>query len=84
MLSSKVDEVLANVHVHYTYIICDSRIHIFQTNSVHLMKYELSHLTTSSLIKEHTKSCIEQARNTREIDASNKHMTHQGLHSNDQ
>lgn len=82
MLSSKVDEVLANVH--YTYIICDSRIHIFQTNSVHLMSYELRHLTTNSLIKEHTKSCIEQARNTREIDASNKHMTHQGLHSNDQ
>lgn len=70
MLSSKVDEVLANVH--YTYIICDSRIHIFQTNSVHLMKYELSHLTTSSLIKEHTKSCREQTRNTGEIDASNK------------
>lgn len=70
MLSSKVDEVLANVH--YTYIICDSRIQIVQTNLVHLMSYELSHLTTSSLIKEHTKSCIEQTRNTREIDASNK------------
>lgn len=34
--------------------------------------------------KRKKESCIEQARDTREIDASNKHMTHQGLHSNDQ
>lgn len=72
MLSSKVDELLANVHYTCTYI-CDSRIQIFQTNLVHLMSYELCHLTASSLIKEQTKSCIEQARNTREIDAPNKH-----------
>lgn len=58
--------------------------YIFQTNLVHLMSYELCHLTIISLIKEQKKSCIEQARDTREIDASNKHMTHQGLHSNDQ
>lgn len=63
MLSSKVDEVLANVH--YTYIICDSRIHIFQTNSVHLMSYELRHLTTNSLIKD-TQNHVENRPGTPE------------------